>query len=111
MSRALIEKLRRGREFQLPINGHTYTLRRPTDAEIAAMPDTASLEFVRRFVVGWDLRELDIIPGGGPEPAEFDAELWREWVGDQRELWEPIASALLNAITDHAKSRKESEKN
>ncbi|MBK7592229.1 MAG: hypothetical protein IPI27_13410, partial [Betaproteobacteria bacterium] len=49
-----------------------FTARRPTDCDAIELAGIAPVEFVRRFVIGWDLTELDVIPGGGPEPVAFD---------------------------------------
>lgn len=111
MANALVEKLRRSREFVLDAGGHKFTLRRPTDADVVEMPNATAIEYVRRFVIGWDVRELDVIPGGGPEPVPFDAETWAAWVDDHAELWEPIAAALLDAYREHAAKRETAQKN
>jgi len=111
MSKALIEKIRRARELKVPVNGKNYTIRRPTDAEAVEMPSTRAFDFVCAFVVGWDLVELDLIPGGGPEAVPFDADLWREWVADHPDLWQPLAMAMKDAYIAHVKERGEDEKN
>jgi len=111
MSKVLIEKLRRSREFGVLVNGKTYTVRRPTDADVVNIPGASAIDFVHRFVVGWDLTEMDVIPGGGPDPVPFDADLWAAWVDDRPDVWEPIAKALLDAYRAHAESREESRKN
>lgn len=111
MSKALVEKLRKAREFGVPVNGNTYTVRRPTDADVMNLPTGTAVEFVHRFVVGWDLTEMQVIPGGGPDPVPFDPELWAAWVDDRPEVWEPLAKALLEAYQAHRAAREADQKN
>lgn len=108
---SLIDKLRKSREFQVPAGSHTFTVRRPTDADVALLRSPAPLDFVNRFVIGWDLKELDVIPGGGPDAVAFDALLWSEWVADRPQLWEPLAEAILGAYKTHAEAREVDAKN
>jgi len=115
MAASLVDKLRAARRFQVTEAGHAYTLRRPTDAEVAEMRragDVSALDLVRRYVVGWDHTELSLgLPGGGPEPATFDADLWAEWVADQPALWAPLSTAILDAYSRHDEARSSAEKN
>lgn len=111
MSKTLIEKLLRAREKGVEVAGHTFTIRRPTDADVMIMRDKAPLDFVTRFVVGWDLKELDIIPGGGPEAVPFDTALWGAWVLDHPEVWDPLSMAIVESYESHVKAREESAKN
>lgn len=111
MSKALRDKLRRAREFGFEFDGHKFTLLRPTDAELVALEGGDALDYVKRFVVGWDLVELDVIPGGGPDPVAFEAALWGDWVGDHVDYWAPIAKAILDAYTKHQESVGVAEKN
>lgn len=102
---SLIDKIRKARESVVEVNGRKFTIRRPSEAEQAVIfsSNASALELVRRFVVGWELQEIDIIPGGNPVPVAFDAEVWAEYVNDVPELWEPISSAIIQAVVDHRK--------
>ena len=111
MSNHLVDKLRKAREFSVDAGGHKFTLRRPTDADVVEMTDAKAVDYVRRFVIGWDLKELDIIPGGGPEVPPFDSETWRAWIDDHGELWVPLATALLDAYRENSAKRETAEKN
>ncbi len=111
MSRALIEKLLRARERRVQVGRWNFTIRRPTDADALGLQERTPLEFVSRFVVGWDLTELDVVPGGGADPVPFDAELWRAWVGDRPEVWEPLATAIVDDYRRHVEAREVDEKN
>ncbi len=115
----LSEKLRRAREFNVALDGHTYTVRRPTDVEAIEFHQQHgqndalySANVAERFTVGWNLSEIDAgVPGGGPDPAPFDALAWREYVSQRPDLWAPLATAILDAYTAHAEKRKSTEKN
>lgn len=111
MSKALIEKLRKARELTIEAGGHKFIARRPTDSDALELVGIKPIEFVQRFVVGWDLVELDVIAGGGPETVPFDPALWSDWVADHPELWQPISSAIMDAYTRHVQMREESAKN
>lgn len=108
----LADKLRAARISQTQADGHTYTIRRPTDAEAVTTGDGSPLEIVQRFVIGWDHTEVSLgIPGGSPIPAPFSAELWAEWVNDQPQLWAPLSAAIIDAYKRHAEARKQTAKN
>lgn len=111
MSKALIEKLRRSREFTVEVGGHKFTARRPTDCDAIELAGIGPVEFVRRFVIGWNLSELDVIPGGGPDAVPFDADLWAEWISDRPELWEPLAIPIMDAYSRHVEQREAAAKN
>ena len=103
---SLVDKLRKARESQVEVDGHQYTIRRPTEAEQAELfgdRKITGIEIVRSFVVAWDLNEIDLIPGGSPVPVQFSAELWSEYVNDKPELWQPLSQAIIDAITQHRK--------
>ena len=109
---SLIEKLKAARQFTETADGHTYTLRRPTDAETISLTSGSALDLVKRFVIGWDHTEISLgIPGGNPTPAPFDAELWAEWVADQPQLWPQLSTAIVAAYQRHAEAREQTAKN
>lgn len=109
---SLIDKIRKARESVVEVDGKKFIIRRPTEAEqVQALADRASrLELVRRFVVGWDLQEIDIIPGGDPVDVPFDSALWAEYVDDRADLWEPISSAIRALVDEHNAKVERAEK-
>jgi hypothetical protein len=115
----LSEKLRRAREANVTIDGHTFTFRRPTDVEAiefhqqhGAHDAVYSARLAERFVIGWDLSEIDAgVPGGTGERAPFDRDAWGEYISTHPDLWPPLATAILDAYTAHAAKRAEQEKN
>ena len=97
----LIEKMRRAREKGVEIGGHKFTIRRPTHLE-AAEGGLNGVRGAARFVVGWDLKESDLIPGGTATPVEYDRELFVEWVEDQPMVWGKLIEELTDAYKAHA---------
>ena len=108
---ALIDKIRKARETTIQINGKTWTIRRPTDEEAVQLGQSGLLDMVKRFVIGWELTELDLIPGGDGSAVKFDAALFAEWVADQPDVWEPLGAAILEAYKTHAEKRDAALKN
>lgn len=108
---SLVDKIRKARETTIPINGKTWTIRRPTDEEATQFGQLGLLDAVKRFTIGWELIELEIIPGGGPEKVPFDSILFAEWVADQPEVWEPLGAAILEAYRVHTAKRNDAVKN
>ena len=113
MSKALIEKMLRARESVIPINGHSYTIRRPTDADVVVdMKDAPPMDFIKKFVVDWELTELDFDPGGGSEQrVTFDADLWATYIVDHPELWGPLGEGILGAYRQHIAKQEIATKN
>lgn len=108
---SLIDKIRKAREMSVEVDGRKFTIRRPTDEEAAKFHDETAIAYVKRFTVGWDLAEIDIIPGGGPEKVPFDADLFAEWVADKPTLWIPLGTKILEAYQAHCQKRETAEKN
>lgn len=108
---ALADKLRRARERTVEVAGRRFTVRRPTDAEAMLLSEQTGLDLVRRYVTGWDLREIDLIPGGGPDAVPFEAGLWADWVDDQPDLWGPLAETIVAAYREHTEAREHAAKN
>lgn len=110
---SLIDKIRRAREIGVEADGKKFTIRRPTDEEALQFSNenVTMLSVVKRFTVGWEMAEMDIVPGGGPEKVPFDAILFGEWVADQPTIWEPLGTAILSAYQAHHDKRGTAAKN
>lgn len=110
---SLLTQRQRARESTIELEGHSFTIRRPTDEEalqISANNDNM-IAIVKRFVIGWDLTELDLVPGGGGDKAAFDSDLFADWVADQPALWVTLGEAILAAYHAHAAARQATLKN
>lgn len=110
---SLLTKRLAARETAVQAGGHTFTVRRPTDEEmaIAGAENVTAVAMIKRHVVAWNLTELDLIPGGSAVPAEFDAALFADWLADNPDTWLPLSEAILNAWQAHVAQREASAKN
>jgi hypothetical protein len=108
---ALADKIRRARESTIEAGGHSFTIRRPTDAEAMSLGDASVMDLVQRFVVGWNLKEIDLIPGGSPVAAAFESDAFTEWVSDQPDVIGTLSTAIVSAYKTHAEKRGDAEKN
>jgi hypothetical protein len=134
---ALLEKLRRARQSTIVIGDHSFVIERPTP--MAAMDwlqsdgDSISADGIKQFfevhfslkndvwrrvaqyaienfVVGWNLKEIDIIPGGTPIEAPFQSELFLVWVADYPAIVTKLAYEILNAYLTFVMQSGDDEK-
>ena len=109
---ALIDKLRRAREFKVEAGGYSFTLRRPTDLEWVEIAGQSSARAVLPFVIGWEgVKELDLIPGGDPHPLPFDATACQEWLADRIDLLPLLLEAFVKSYEAHLQARADAVKN
>lgn len=109
---ALLEKIRRAREFRVEAAGFTFTVRRPTDVEWMEIAGQSTARAVLPFVVGWEgVKEMDIIPGGDPHPLAFDAEVCKEWLTDRIDLLPTLLDAFVKSYEAHLQARGDAAKN
>lgn len=108
---ALADKIRKARETSVEANGRRFTVRRPTDEEVIGLGGASMLDVARRFTIGWDLTELDLVPGGSAVPVPFDADDFAEWIADQPAYWVPLGEAVISAYRTHAEKRESAVKN
>jgi hypothetical protein len=110
---SLIAKIRQARLHPAEAAGLAFTLRRPTDLEVARMrgEGVSPFDIVLRFVVGWQVKESDLIAGGSDAAVPWDADLFAEWVVDRPELWEPLGGQIMAAYAAHRAGMEASAKN
>lgn len=110
---ALIERIRAARLHPAEAGGLSFTVRRPTDLEVARMRGESASPFdvVLRFTVGWQVRESDIVADGCDVAVPWDANLFAEWVVDRPELWEPLGAKIMGAYATHRAAMEASAKN
>jgi hypothetical protein len=99
----------KSRERDVTVGSHAYTIRRPKPAEM--LQDMTRMDLVRRFVVGWDLKNIDLVPGGTPDPEPFDSALFADYVEDDPELWQPLADAVLGFWREYLAAKETAAKN
>ena len=100
----LIEKIRKAREQVVKAGDWEFTIRRPTDLDYIGLRSEQGItqgEVMRRFVVGWNLLESDVVPGGNADTISFDQELFIEWVADHPECWGALTDAIIGAYNQH----------
>jgi hypothetical protein len=109
MSKILIEKLRKSRQRNIDCDGYTFTVRRPTDMEMLGFRGKKIQEsdILSRFVVGWNIKESDILPGGTDADVEFTSDLFMEWVADKPSLWVPICTEIMGLYSEHEKEMED----
>lgn len=110
MSEKLIERMRAARSRDVEVNGRKFTIMRPTDYDMVQLVGKDAYALLD-FVVGWDMTELDLWPGGTGAKVPFDKQLWREWIADNPSFWEPLISAIRDAYAEHAKTLEGDAKN
>ena len=104
MNEVLRAKFEAARRSPLPVGPHTFTIRRPSPWDVAtaqASGQKLNLDWAAGFVVGWDLKAADLIPGGDPEPVDFDPEIFRAWIKDYPDYWSPLSKGVYAAYKQH----------
>lgn len=98
----LIERLRAARESWVKVGGFEFLIRRPTDVEMFRARGENPSAFLRRVVMDWrGVREIDLVPGGAPEPAPFDVDVLVEWAEDREQIYLDLVRAVEEQITAH----------
>ena len=113
MSQELVAKIRKAREFRVPIkDGQAVIAKRPTDVEMVTLQGQPYHMIGSSHVVGWEgWTENDVIGGGGSDAVPFTPALWAEIYADRTDLWEPISAAIIDAYRRHAETVKARAKN
>ena len=113
MASELIKQLRKARQSTMDLDGFTFTYRRPTDLEMLTKVRTMThANIAESFVIGWKgVKESDLVPSGASKEAEFDPELWAEWLADHPNWWAPIGEKIVGEWTRHNELREAAAKN
>jgi hypothetical protein len=106
----LIDKIRLSRQSKVVVDKYEFLITRPTDMDMVMLAGRDNEYVLKKFVIGWNLKEIDIIPGGSAIDIAFDPELFYEWVADHSELWNDILEAILDAYKKHRGSLDDLEK-
>ena len=96
----LLARLLKSRQSKLKVGEYTFIVRRPTAYEAALLfqNDPTQYDVARDYVDDWDgVKDKDLIPSGGNDPAEFHKTLWAEWLSDNPDLWGPIFDCVVNS--------------
>jgi len=106
----LADRIRASREQWVKAGGQEWLLRRLTKLQLSEMKTTPA-EIVFASVVGWKLKELDLVPGGSGRVPEFDPEAFREYASDRIDLLHELAEHVMSMINAHASAMEAAEKN
>ena len=102
MKKLELARFQKSRETKIEASGFEFAIRRPSPldvARISAEGGGINLDFACRYVVGWGkVNESDLLPGGDPEPIEFDHALFTAWVADRPDLWQPIVNGVIDSF-------------
>lgn len=106
------------REERVEVEGRAFTLRRLGDLSVARLREKCArdgsafvVELLRQTVVGWEMDEAGLYPGGGDSPVEFSTDLFMTWVEDQPEAFSGLADKALDQLTARRAAREASAKN
>jgi hypothetical protein len=95
---SLTAKMQRSRETAIKVDRFTFTVRRPTVLEMVESGGKFTPRMLFGCLVGWEgVTQADLIPGGDPHPAEFDAQDCAEWLADSPHLLLPLMKAAVDA--------------
>lgn len=108
------EKLLNQRQLEakqrdVEIEGFTFKIQRPDHVEFWQLKEaTKSLDpigiwryYIRRFVVGWNLKTLDVIKGGDASIAPFSADVLETWLGDRPDVYGKLVDAVYQFYNEY----------
>lgn len=104
-----LARFQKSRQSIIPAGGHHFTIERPSTLDVVRLSAEGAgltIENATKYVVGWDLKESDLLPGGDPEPVAFDRAIFSLWLADRADLWEPIVSGVVNAYRAHEEAQE-----
>lgn len=105
---SLIGRLRASRETIVEAGGWKFTIRRPTGMALARSESSDAL--LRSAVIGWEIPEHEVVPGGGPEPAKWDVDACMEFLEDRPTLYSEILDRINEIVGAYVEKLKEVEK-
>lgn len=87
-----------------------FTVTRPTEMALVRMrsgPDGSveiNLKSIKDCVTGWEgVRESDIIPNGASDEVPFDKDLYRHWIEDKPDYWQPLIAHIGKVVDEYEK--------
>ena len=112
---ALLSKLddQRMRWAELP-DGKRVRYRRPLETEFGKFRSGVDVEHLCEYVCGWDgFTEADLLGAGigASDAVAFTPKLWARLVRDRLDYVQPVAQAMVQAITEHLQAREAAAKN
>jgi len=113
---SLVQKMRESRQIRVDVSGMVFLAMRPTDIQAAKFHRNINGlnldDGAKECVYGWEnVKASDIMPKMSDDIIDFKEALWREWIDDNSDLWEPISTAVISAYSDAKKEKTSAEKN
>jgi hypothetical protein len=92
----LLQRMERGREEWIVVEGHEFQVRRPTAVKIMedALRARPMREVLLEVLVGWKLKEHELVPGGGGDVPPFDARACVSWLEDRPSLYGEVVGKV-----------------
>lgn len=103
----LAQQIREARKNSVEVAGFTFHYNRPTQAQaIDIYQDFGGTinyyALCSRFVTGWeDVKESDCVPDGSDLPAEWNKDLWAEWISDRQDIWPKLGESIAEKYLAH----------
>jgi hypothetical protein len=108
----LADRIRASREQWVTAGGFKFNIRRPTLLQLSRFEESEDkARSLLTCVVGWEVPEKDIVPGGGGKVPPFDSEAFREWVEDRPDVLNELSTQITALISKHFAAEKEAAKN
>jgi hypothetical protein len=114
MSQAIIDKIRAARAVRITAGSVVFFATRPTVSRFGEMHRSVAkdADICRECVTGWDnVRERDIIDGGGDDIVAWDAALFGELIVDRVDWSAAIVAAIVAATLAQMTAQAEQQKN
>lgn len=112
---ALIAKMdeQRTRWVSLP-DGKRVQIRRPLETDFGKFRSGVTVEHLCEYVCAWEgFTEADLLGAGvgASDAVEFNAGLWGRVLRDRMVYVQPLAEAMVEAITEHLNAKEAAAKN
>jgi hypothetical protein len=111
----LLAKMDEQRKRWAPLpDGKRVQFRRPLETELGRFRGGVDVEHLCEYVCGWEgVTEADLLgPAiGSDSKVEFSPALWARLVRDRIDYVQPVAQAMVDAITEHLASKAATAKN
>jgi hypothetical protein len=115
--KSLVDRIREGREQVVEVKAnesadaptYRFTVRRPTGIALSRIGGDIS-KGLRTIIVGWQIPECDVVPGGGPQNAAFDIDACIEWLEDRPNIYADVIDGVTALIAAYGEKLGEVEK-
>lgn len=110
---SVADKLRAARRIEIKVGDLTFTGTRATPEQFSRYATQASTdaEVCRVHIDGWEnVKESDLIEGGGKDQIKFNRDDFSEAIADKPEWYRPIVAKILEDAQERFTKRAENEK-